>query len=159
MPPEQNVLSQTTTWTRILWASQLTSLLKHPYQKVSLHTPNWVAAWQNQQNYLCVHRRLISAWASAQTDQSLLSAWRNFGSLATHWAHSEDTDQTCGCADWSESLLGTHVILLVLSCCSSRWVTLVIYNITVSVPKCGQTSESLFLFDFYWFHFYFVITI
>ena len=26
--------------------------------------------------------------------ESSLSAWRKFGSLATHWAHSEDTDQT-----------------------------------------------------------------
>ena len=33
-----------------------------------------------------------------------LSAWRNIGSLATHWAHSEDSDQT-----------GRIVILLVLS--------------------------------------------
>ena len=30
-----------------------------------------------------------SAWASAQSDQSL-SAWRKLGSLATHWAHGED---------------------------------------------------------------------
>ena len=26
--------------------------------------------------------------------ESLLSAWRKLGSLATHWAHSEDSDQT-----------------------------------------------------------------
>ena len=26
--------------------------------------------------------------------ESSLSAWRKLGSLATHWAHSEDTDQT-----------------------------------------------------------------
>ena len=26
--------------------------------------------------------------------ESLLSAWRNVGSLATHWVHSEDSDQT-----------------------------------------------------------------
>ena len=26
--------------------------------------------------------------------ESSLSAWRNIGSLATHWAHSEDPDQT-----------------------------------------------------------------
>ena len=26
--------------------------------------------------------------------ESSLSAWRNFGSLATHWAHIEDSDQT-----------------------------------------------------------------
>ena len=36
-----------------------------------------------------------------------LSAWRNLGSLATHWAHSEDW------SDWG------NAILLVLSCCSS----------------------------------------
>ena len=31
----------------------------------------WAAAWQNQQNGLCAQRRLRSAWASAQSDQSL----------------------------------------------------------------------------------------
>ena len=54
----------------------------------------WAVALQNQQNDLCALRRLRSAWASAQSDQSSLSAWRNLGSLATHWAHSEDSDQT-----------------------------------------------------------------
>ena len=29
------------------------------------------ASWQNQQNCMCAHRRLRSAWASAQSDQSL----------------------------------------------------------------------------------------
>ena len=42
----------------------------------------------------CTQRRLISAWAFAQSDQSLLSAWRKLGCLATHSAHSEDSDQT-----------------------------------------------------------------
>ena len=43
--------------------------------------------------------------------ESSLSAWRNLGSLATHWVHSEDW------SDWAdaESLLGTQTILLVLS--------------------------------------------
>ena len=31
----------------------------------------WVASWQNQQNGMCAKRRLRSAWASAQSDQSL----------------------------------------------------------------------------------------
>ena len=44
--------------------------------------------------WLCAQRRLRSAWASAQSDQSSLSAWRKLGSLATHWAHSEESDQT-----------------------------------------------------------------
>ena len=40
--------------------------------------------------WLCAQRRLRSAWASAQSDQSPQSAWRKLGSLATHWTHSKD---------------------------------------------------------------------
>ena len=54
----------------------------------------WVTSWQNQQNGMCAQWRLRSAWASAQSNQSSLSAWRKLGSLATYWAHSEDSDQT-----------------------------------------------------------------
>ena len=90
---------------------------------------------------------------------SLLSAWRSIGSVATHWAHSEDWSDRAdaqadlslhwahssfcwfchaaahilycllyrgssathwvqcqgGCPGWSESSLGAHIILLVLS--------------------------------------------
>ena len=35
---------------------------------------------------MCAQRRLRS--------ESSLSAWRKLGSLATHWVHSEDSDQT-----------------------------------------------------------------
>ena len=31
----------------------------------------WVASWQNQQSGMCSQRRLTSAWASAQSNQSL----------------------------------------------------------------------------------------
>ena len=54
----------------------------------------WAAAQQNQQNDMCAQRRLRSAWASAQSDQSSLSTWRKLGSLATYWVHREDSDQT-----------------------------------------------------------------
>ena len=57
------------------------------------HKHNWAASWQNQQNGLCAQRRLRSAWAS-ESDQSSLSAWRKLWFLATHWAHSEDSDPT-----------------------------------------------------------------
>ena len=47
--------------------------------------------------------------------ESSLSAWRKLGSLATHWAHSEDTDQT----GWMPRLIwaftGCTATLLVLS--------------------------------------------
>ena len=40
--------------------------------------------------------------------ESSLSAWRKLGSLATHWAHSNDSDQTGRTPGWSESSLGAH---------------------------------------------------
>ena len=62
--------------------------------KGMLNKAKWETAWQNRQNDLCTQRRLGSAWASAQSDQSSLSAWRKFGSLATHKAHIKGSDQT-----------------------------------------------------------------
>ena len=47
---------------------------------------------QNQQNDLCAQQRLRSAWASAQSDQSLRCPHEK--TLATHWAHCKDSDQT-----------------------------------------------------------------
>ena len=47
--------------------------------------------------------------------ESLLSAWRKLGFLATHWVHSEDSDQTWP-AQSDQSLRWVHIILLLLSC-------------------------------------------
>ena len=82
----------------------------------------WAASWLNQQNGMCIQWRLRSTWASAQSDQSSLSAWRKLGSFATHWAHSEVSDQT----GWMPRLIRVFagrtvtVILFVLSCCGSN---------------------------------------
>ena len=47
---------------------------------------------------------------------SSLSVRGNLGSfIATHWEHSKDLNRPGECPGWSESLLGTHAILLVLS--------------------------------------------
>ena len=76
---------------------------------------NWAATWQNYKMSMRP-AKTQSAWASAQSDQSLLSAWRDLGALATHWVHSEDADQT----GWMPRLIwvfaGRTVTLLVLSC-------------------------------------------
>ena len=74
----------------------------------------WATSWQNQQSSMCAQRRLRSVWASTQSEQSSLTAWRKLGSLATHWAHSEDW------SDWQMPRLirvfvGCTVILFVLS--------------------------------------------
>ena len=75
----------------------------------------WAASWQNQQNGMCAQWRLTSAWASARSDHSLF-ARRKIGSLATHWTHTKDSDQT----GWIPRLIwvfaGRTGILLVLSC-------------------------------------------
>ena len=59
--------------------------------------------------WLCAQRRLRSAWASAQSDQSL--RWPHEESLAPKLP-IERTAKTLirlgGCPGWSESLLGAH---------------------------------------------------
>ena len=47
--------------------------------------------------HTCPAKTQRSTWASTQSDQSSLSAWRKLGSLTTHWAHSED------CSDWMDA--------------------------------------------------------
>ena len=47
--------------------------------------------------------------------ESSLSAWRNLGSLATHWAHSEDSDQTGRMPRLTWVFAGRTVTLLVLT--------------------------------------------
>ena len=51
--------------------------------------------------------------------ESSLSAWRKLGSLATHWAHSEDSDQTGRMPMLIWVFAGRTLILLVLSWCGS----------------------------------------
>ena len=89
-------------------------------------------AWQNKRNDLWTQWRLRSVlailrsvWASAQSDQPLLSAWRRFGSLATQEVQSQRLGRY---PDWYESLLDIQVNLLVLSCSEpfvikSEWIT------------------------------------
>ena len=52
--------------------------------------------------------------------ESSLSARRKLGSLTTHWAHS-------GCPGWSESSLGAHAILLILSWGGSYVLQVLLY--------------------------------
>ena len=48
--------------------------------------------------------------------ECLLSAWKKLGSLATHWAHNEDSDQTGRMPRLIWVFAGRTVILLVLFC-------------------------------------------
>ena len=85
----------------------------------------WIHSWVSLQDvsqlktkptmWLCAQRRLRSAWASAQSDQSSLSEWRKVGPLATHWTHSEGSDQTGRMHRLIWVFAGRTVILLVLT--------------------------------------------
>ena len=58
----------------------------------------------------------ISLGIRSVWSESSLSAWRNIGSLATHYAHSEDSDQTGGRMPRLICVFTGHtLILLVLS--------------------------------------------
>ena len=46
--------------------------------------------------------------------ESSLSAWRKLGSLATHWAHSEDSEQTDAQADLSLRWAHSHFVCFVM---------------------------------------------
>ena len=108
----------------------------------------WAASWQNQQNGMCAQQRLRSACPSTQSDQSSLSEWRKLGSLATRWGHSEDSDQTGRMQGWSESSLGAHAILLVLSWVGSFvWLQKVSFkdhHVPFSCIKYLNSLTSLF---------------
>ena len=68
--------------------------------------------WQNQQNGMCAQQRLRLAWASAQSEQSLL---KKALVLSNPLSTAKTLIRLGGCPGWSESLLGPHAILLVLS--------------------------------------------
>ena len=90
-----------------------------------------------------------SVWASARSDQTSLSAWRKFGSFATHWAHSEDSDKT----GWMPRLIwvfaGRTVILLVLSWAGSITLCLMTQHGDMTINhksfKTFTKSDSGFL--------------
>ena len=53
----------------------------------------WATSWQNQQNGICAKRRLRSAWASAQSDQS---------SLCVQWVAKDPRFLHADSEDWSD---------------------------------------------------------
>ena len=65
--------------------------------------------------------------------ESSLTAWRTLGSLATHWVHSEDSDQTGRMSRLVWVFAGRTLILLVLSCRGS-------YN-TMHILRCNKVGK------------------
>ena len=71
--------------------------------------------------------------------ESSLSAWRKLGSLATHWAHSEDSGQTGRMPRLIWVFAGRTLILLVLSCRGSYIVEFEVIRMSrSSMISCSQ---------------------
>ena len=85
--------------------------------------------------------------------ESLLTAWRKLGSLTTHWAHSEDSDQTGRRPRPIWVFAGRTAILLVLSCRGSfKYVWSATSNYFGQACFCCLfVCFCLFLFFFFFF--------
>ena len=70
----------------------------------------WAASWQHQQNGTKFETGIRPVWSEPS-----LSAWKKLESLATHWAHSEDSDPTGRMPRLIWVFAGCTVILMVLS--------------------------------------------
>ena len=103
------------TWKNFFWSTVKIIKIEIPENTAALIL-RWAAAWKIQPKGLCAQRRLGSAWASAQSDQSLRSA------LRTQAFFMRTAKSPLGrCPDWSESSLDPKVILLFLSRSGLNW--------------------------------------
>ena len=78
----------------------------------------WFEPWHDKTNKVTVPlaKTQISPGSRPVWSESSLSAWRNLGSLATHWVHSKDSDQT----GWMPRLIWVfagHTLILLLFLC------------------------------------------
>ena len=99
----------------------------------------WAASRLIQQSGMCTQRRLRSAWASPVWSESSLPAWQKLESLATHWAHSEDYNQTGQMPRLIWVFAGRTVILLVLSWGGSNIVLIIL----VLIKKYGFAGHGM----------------
>ena len=99
----------------------------------------------------CVQQRLRSAWASAQSDQSLHCALNRQLRTQGFFMRTAKTLIRLGrCPGWSQSLLGAQVILLVLLCGSSSTIFLIwMKNGAIHSIPFSQLSQKWCLFETY----------
>ena len=88
----------------------------------SLIDSGWLEVEESQSSSRPFTRPANSPWnhLDPAADQSSLSAWRKLWSLATHWAHCEDSDQTGRMPRLIWVFAGRTLIMLVLSCRGSH---------------------------------------
>ena len=107
----------------------------------------WAASWQNQQNGICAQRSLRSAWASAQSDQVFAVRMKKAQVLNYPLSAQWRLIRLGGCQGWSESSLGTQMILLVLSRGGSFYGNHCITSTITMMKKTEEESRSGVVFS------------
>ena len=114
----QNFLNLRSRYFCVFWSQETFSTITNCVLMFSPQSKHkWAATWQNQQNE-CAPQ--ISLGIRRVWSESSLSARRNLRSLATHWVHSEDSDQTGRMPRLIWVFAGRTLILLALSCRGSN---------------------------------------
>ena len=119
------------SWTQYTWVYCL-------YVRVSWIIGSeciWAATWQNQLN---------GCAPSEDSDQPGHATWRSIGSLAMHWAHSEDSDQTGRMPRLIWVFAWRTLILLVLSCRGSYVHIIFFFNFSY-LATIGPRQANLVL--------------
>ena len=98
-------------------------------------------------NKVTVHpaKTQISLGIHPVWSESSLSAWRKLGSLATHWAHSEDCDQTGRMPRLIWVFAGRTLILLVLLCRGSFTDVLIAYSLSIIFSDKWNESSNAYI--------------
>ena len=94
---------------RLVKGTLTSNLVWHRQQNMS-RLMKQTTKWHVHQAKTQINLGICPVWS-----ESSLSAWRKLGSLATHWVHSEDSDQSRRMPRLIWVFAGRTVILLVLS--------------------------------------------
>ena len=93
---------------------------------------------------MCAQPRLRSAWASAQSDQSLRYALNGYLRIQAFFMRTAKTlIRLNRCTGWSESSQGAHAILKVLSCAGSRVLVYMDFN-ALTLCRLNQRRKLVF---------------
>ena len=101
---------------------QLSWNLNHVVLTYTTGSNRWAVTWQNKQSECAPSEDSDQPGYPPSLIRVFLSAWRKLGSLATQWAHSEDSDRT-GDAQADLSLCWAHTpfVGFLMSWLRCRW--------------------------------------
>ena len=137
------------------------------YGRAAFQTMIWASAWQNLQKGMCAQRRLRSAWASTQSDQSVCCPHaENLDPQLPTERTAKTLIRLGGCPGWSESSLDANAILQVLTragsfCWSSgtgrpRWLSRIRIRLVIRKSRVRSPPglATFFCRDWSWNIFY-----